>query len=85
MTRIVKIQISDKDITEIAKSINSAKELYSAIGYLSTWNFNHEEVSICRDRKSNDLIAAYYRTLGDIKPAYTIGAVWHNDKYTFHS
>jgi hypothetical protein len=85
MTRRVKIQISDEDITEIAKSINSGKELYSAIGYLSTWNFNHEEVVIHRGINSTDLVAHYYRKAESQIPAYTIGAVWHNDKYTFHS
>jgi hypothetical protein len=85
MTRIVKIQISDEDINEIVKSINSAKELYSAIGYLSTWNFEHQEVVIYRDTNSTDLVAHYYAKISDPYAAYTIGAVWHNDKYTFHS
>ena len=57
-------------------------KLIDAIGYLSTWNMNHNKVEIYRDGDT-DLVANYYNDEGDHK--YTIGAVWHDDHYGFHS
>jgi hypothetical protein len=84
MTRTVKLELTTEQLTEIAVEINDWGMLMHAIGYLSTWAAGvFPEVTIVRDGKSPDLVAQYRHAAGT--PGYTIGAVWHDDHYGFHS
>jgi len=65
----------------IAESIGTWDKLWDAIGYLSTWNLAYPVVNIFKDR-DNDLVAVYFK---DGDRMYTIGAVWHDDHYGYHS
>ena len=82
MTRIVNINLTNEDMITIAESIGTWDKLWTAIGYLSTWNLSYPTVSIFRDG-GNDLVAVYHKD--DDERAYVIGAVWHDDHYGFHS
>lgn len=57
-------------------------EIFKAIGYLSTWGMDYPRVEIYQDGKS-DLIATYFDNKGERR--YTIGAIWHDGHYGFHS
>lgn len=83
MTRTIFLSINETDLLNIS-GLTNPKELRAAIGYLSTWNLNYFQVAIHRVRDT-ELIAHYYKTDKDDYPSYTIGAVWHNGKYEFHS
>ena len=76
------IGLTDNDMTSIAESIGGWDKLWSAIGYLSTWNTSYPYVQIHRDHDT-DLTAVYLDA--DQKCRYVIGAVWHGEHYGFHS
>ena len=57
-------------------------EWFRAIGYLSTWNMTFPTVEIHADGET-DMVAVYRDENG--KMGYSIGAVWHDDHYGFHS
>ena len=82
MTRTVNLSITSEDMIVVAESIGTWDKLWTAIGYLSTWNLSYPTVNIFRDR-GNDLVAVYHNDLGETK--YVIGAVWHGEHYGFHS
>jgi hypothetical protein len=65
----------------IAESIGTWDKLWTAIGYLSSWNLSYPTVDIFKDG-GDDLVAVYSK---DGDRVYTIGAVWHDDHYGFHS
>jgi hypothetical protein len=67
---------------QIAESIGTWDALWTAIGYLSTWNLSYPYVNIYRDGGA-DLVAVYLNDAGETK--YAIGAVWHDDHYGYHS
>jgi hypothetical protein len=82
MTRTVNLNLTNEDMIQIAESIGTWDKLWTAIGYLSTWNLSYPTVNIYRDR-DNDLVAVYLDGNEDRK--YVIGAVWHDDDYGYHS
>ncbi len=82
MTRQVELNLSSKDMLQIAKSIGTWDKLWQAIGYLSSWNMSYPTVRISRDG-GDDLVAAYFKEDGE--RGYVIGAVWHGEHYGFHS
>ena len=79
--RNIELMLSSEDMIQIAETIGTWDKLWTAIGYLSTWNLSYPTVRIFRDG-STDLVAVY---LKDGDRMYTIGAVWHGDHYGFHS
>lgn len=86
MTRTVTLSLTSEDMIQIAESIGSWDKLWTAIGYLSTWNLSHPTVNIFRDGKDADLVAVYLDS--NEERQYVIGAVWHDGKdghYGFHS
>lgn len=80
--RKVTLSLTSEDMITIAESIGTWDKLWTAIGYLSTWNLSYPTVNIYRDR-DNDLVAVYHKEDGE--RAYVIGAVWHGTDYGFHS
>jgi hypothetical protein len=82
--RTITLLLTDNDMIEIAEQINNWDKLWGAIGYLSAWAAGHyPTVTIWRDGKDADLVAHYKNADGT--PGYTIGAVWHDTHYGFHS
>ena len=79
--RTVELNLTSEDMITIAESIGTWDKLWDAIGYLSTWNLSYPSVNIFKDR-DNDLVAVYFK---DGDRMYTIGAVWHDDHYGYHS
>lgn len=79
--RTVELNLTSEDMIIIAESIGTWDKLWDAIGYLSTWNLSYPSVNIFKDR-DNDLVAVYFK---DGDRMYTIGAVWHDDHYGYHS
>ena len=79
--RTVELNLTSEDMITIAESIGTWDKLWEAIGYLSTWNLSYPTVNIFKDR-DNDLVAVYFK---DGDRMYTIGAVWHDDHYGYHS
>jgi hypothetical protein len=80
--RTVELNLTSEDMITIAESIGTWDKLWTAIGYLSTWNLSYPTVNIYRDR-DNDLVAVYLDGNKDRK--YVIGAVWHGTDYGYHS
>ncbi len=80
-TRNVFIHI---DATERIQMQNATdhNEWFRAIGYLSTWNMTFPTVVIHADGET-DMVALYRDE--DDRIRYVIGAVWHDDRYGFHS
>ena len=78
--RTIELQLGSEDLRTFAVPMD---RLFNAIGYLSTWNMSHPKVIIRRGGKEDDLVAHYF--LEDGSCGYTIGAVWHDDHYGFHS
>ena len=58
--RTIDLGLSASDMIEIAESIGTWDKLWTAIGYLSTWNHSYSKVCIYRDR-DNDLVADGYQ------------------------
>ena len=79
--RNIELMLSSEDMIQIAETIGTWDKLWTAIGYLSTWNLSYPTCRIFRDGDT-DLVAVY---LKDGDRMYTIGAVWHGDHYGFHS
>ena len=79
--RTVELNLTSEDMITIAESIGTWGKLWEAIGYLSSWNLSYPVVNIFKDR-DNDLVAVYFK---DGDRMYTIGAVWHDDHYGYHS
>lgn len=82
MTRTVNLNLTNEDMITIAESIGTWDKLWTAIGYLSSWNLSHPTVNIFRDG-GDDLVAVYLDGNEDRK--YVIGAVWNGTDYGFHS
>jgi hypothetical protein len=62
-------------------------EWYKAIGYLSSWNMSFAYCDIYIDG-ATDMVAVYRDRQGEHRKgerSYTIGAVWHQGQYGFHS
>ena len=62
---------------------DNPNEFDLAIAYLSLWNMTFPVVKIYRDGPDFNLVAHYDREDGT--HGYTIGAVWHDGRYGFHS
>jgi hypothetical protein len=56
-------------------------KLFNAIGYLTTWNTGYPLVRIYNEGDS--LTGHYFRR--DESHAYTIGAIWDGENYSFNS
>ena len=80
--RTINLNLSSEDTIAIAEAIGSWEKLFTAIGYLSSWNLSYPRVDIYRD-DDTDLVAVYFD--GSNVRGYVIGAVWHEDHYGFHS
>jgi len=86
MGRDIRLGIEPSHLVTVAESIGSWEKLFEAIGYLSQWNMSYPKVTIIIDGKvgtTNDLVAFYDDEHNDRH--YTIGAVWHETHYGFHS
>ena len=85
-SRQVVVHLDATQQTQI-REVAGADAFNRAIGYLSTWNMSFPVVEIYADRELPDLVAHFYRldTSNQQVHAYTIGAVWHDDHYGFHS
>lgn len=81
-TRTVVIHMDATEQTTTKENTN-CKEFFNALGYLSTWNMTFAHCDIYADGKT-DLVAVY-REAPEGPSKYTIGAVWHDDHYGFHS
>jgi len=84
--RQVNIHFTTDDVRDMIQSTGSTANVYSAIGYLSTWGLSYNEVNIYREPNCNDMVAVY-SVKGTNQLRYTIGAVWDRYKlaYGFHS
>jgi len=82
MSRSIELNLSNEDMIQIAESIGTWDMLWTAIGYLSSWNMSYPTCRIFRDGDT-DLVAAYFDA--DNQRRYVIGAVWHGEHYGFHS
>ena len=80
--RTVTLSLTAEDMITIAEAIGTWDKLWTAIGYLSTWNMNYPTVNISRDG-GDDLVAVYRTLIGN--KTYVIGAVWNGTDYGFHS
>lgn len=80
--RNIELNLSSEDMIQIAESIGTWDKLWTAIGYLSSWNMSYPTCRIFRDGDT-DLVAAYFDA--DNQRRYAIGAVWHGEHYGFHS
>jgi phosphoribosylaminoimidazole (AIR) synthetase len=80
--REVRILMDAAQQTQI-KEVVGLFRFYGAIGYLSTWNMSYGFVQITQD-DTTDMVALYKDT-EDGPTKYVIGAVWHGDRYGFHS
>jgi hypothetical protein len=80
--RNIELHLSSEDMITIAEAIGTWDKLWEAIGYLSSWNLSFPQCRIFRDG-GVDLVAVYSDADGNRQ--YTIGAVWHDDHYGFHS
>jgi len=59
----------------------------TALGYLSLWNwssFTHVDIVLMGEPGEMELLASYRKEAGG-RAGYTIGAVWHDDHWGFHS
>lgn len=87
--RTIVLQITGGEMVEIAEQIGGSdnwNKLWNAIGYLSTWGaHSYPTVTIRRDGRGADLVAHYKSAVFGAAPGYTIGAVWHDTHYGFHS
>lgn len=82
--RTITLLLTGSDMIAIAQQTNDWDKLWGAIGYLSAWAADrYPAVTIWRDGKDADLVAHYKNADGT--PGYTIGAVWHDTHYGFHS
>ena len=81
--RTIRLSIDQETLAALEAKVGR-KNLYTAIGYLSTWGMNYPEAVIVMDGKK-DLLGYYKDEVGETK--YTIGAVWNDDTdaYGFHS
>lgn len=82
MDRTINLGISQSELTKIAEAIGSWDKLWTAIGYLGTWNHEYPIAGIFKD-SDTDLLCIYRD--GNGRGQYVIGAVWHDDHYGFHS
>ena len=80
-TRIVNIFLDAGEKVQISEQTDR-NELLRTIGYLSSWALDYPRVDIYRDGET-DLVATYFNENNE--RVYTIGAVWHDDHYGFHS
>jgi len=80
--RTVTINLTGEDMIQVAETIGTWDKLWTAIGYLSSWNMTFPTCRIYRDGDT-DLVAVYLNEQGE--RGYVIGAVWHGEHYGFHS
>lgn len=80
--RIVTLSLTNEDMIRIADSIFTWDKLWTAIGYLSTWNLSYQTVAIYCD-SGVDLVAVYHKEKQE--QPYVIGAVWNGTDYGYHS
>lgn len=68
------------------REITSNKELYAALGYLSSWNMTYGYLRITGGiYDGNPELIATYKDDPTGPVRYCIGAVWHDDHFGFHS
>jgi hypothetical protein len=77
----------DSAVQSLMRLKTNQTEWYRAIGYLSSWNMTFAHCDIYVDG-ATDMVAVYRDRQGEHEQgerSYTIGAVWHDDHYGFHS
>lgn len=83
--RRVDYQFNAVQLTELVINVEkNEREVYRALGYLSTWNMSYPIVKIWIDTKHNEITAVYFREEG-ADCGYSIAAVWHGEHFGFHS
>lgn len=81
--RTVEIFMGQEEHEKI-EAITGSKELFKALGYLSTWaSDSYPKVNIYANANDGELTACYLDKDGN--RGYVIGAIWHGDYYGFHS
>lgn len=80
-TREIRFHMPVEKMVEMQNTTDYRKWC-DAVGYLSTWNLTFPVVDIYADGET-DMVANYSNRNGP--RAFTIGAVWHEDHYGFHS
>jgi hypothetical protein len=81
-SRTITLNFNEVENMELHREIGEPEFVEQAIGYLSTWNMTFPRVVISRDGPT-DLIAHYYHEDGT--HGYTIGVIWHDNHYSYHS
>lgn len=82
--RTVELDSFDADAFDVIKEKAGYVEFTQAIGYLSTWCLkSYPRVKIWADPKQMEMTATYWKEDGSV--GYVIGAVWHGEKFGFHS
>ena len=62
-----------------------AHQAHEALAYLTVWALStYSHVTVFISGSEPEMVALYRRREGDA-PGYTIGAVWHDDHFGFHS
>lgn len=72
---------------QLKEQCGGNEEIQKAIGYLSVWNwdgYSHVDIVLMGKKGEMEMIATYRHEKGG-EMGYTIGAVWHNDHFGFHS
>lgn len=81
-SRTINYRFNAVDLFKLYEATNNEK-VFAALGYLTTWNMTFPQVDIFMGYDHEELIAVYKDEEGNRR--YTIGAVWHDDHFGFHS
>lgn len=62
-----------------------AHKAHDALAYLTVWALaSYAHVTVYISTRDPEMVAIYRKQEGEA-PGYTIGAVWHDDHFGFHS
>ena len=89
INRTIKLHFADAETLADIAAITGDKELYQAIGYLTSWSVGSDRYKFCEVfggvYDGNPELIATYRAEERGAITYQIGAVWHEDHFGFHS
>ena len=78
--RLTNVYFADDTLTNIAE-ITGNRELYIALGYLTTWSMGSDRYAVCEIiggvYDGNPELVATYRAEEQGPITYQIGAIWH--------
>ena len=78
--RLTNVYFADDTLTNIAE-ITGNRELYIALGYLTTWGMGSDRYAVCEIiggvYDGNPELVATYRAEEQGPITYQIGAIWH--------